>query len=201
MSERAFMDHFQHHVPFLLTSVVTSTRQCYPGVLLLKGWPLSLMYNILGWSGEEQIEWRGESASGLRLWRRPCSACHSLSNVKTAWREVRTKCDANRNCVYIHLLKEIRLESTFQWNLVRVNAFLWPLNPSRHITARIPFHKSYKLMLWQRCAHRWFKVQLPNTKAIKKKKHTNINDPRWILGLTSSAAIWTKWSSQLGPLC
>lgn len=32
------MDHFQHHVPFLLTSVVTSTCQCYPGVLLLKGW-------------------------------------------------------------------------------------------------------------------------------------------------------------------
>lgn len=118
---------------------------------------------------EEQIEWRGESASGLRLWRRPCSACHSLSNVKTAWREVRTKCDANRNCVYIHLLKEIRLESTFRWNLVRVNAFLWPLNLSRHIKARIPFHKSYKLMLWQHCAHRWFKVQLPNTKAIKKK--------------------------------
>lgn len=37
MSERAFMDHFQQHVPFLLTLVVTLTRQSYPGVPLSKG--------------------------------------------------------------------------------------------------------------------------------------------------------------------
>lgn len=57
MSERAFMDHFQQHVPFLLTLVVTLTRQSYPGVLLSKGQLLSLMYDILLWSGNSGRVW------------------------------------------------------------------------------------------------------------------------------------------------
>lgn len=54
------MDHFQHHVQFLLTSVVTSTCQCYPGELLLKGrlHRMAVISNVqyLRPEQEEQIE-------------------------------------------------------------------------------------------------------------------------------------------------
>lgn len=58
MSERAFMDHFQQHVPFLLTLVVTlTTPGCYYRRDSCPGWLLSLMYDILLWSGNSGRVW------------------------------------------------------------------------------------------------------------------------------------------------
>lgn len=58
--KKPFMDHFQYHVPFLLTSVVTSTCQRYPGALLFKGrlHRMAVISNVqyLRPAQEEQIE-------------------------------------------------------------------------------------------------------------------------------------------------
>lgn len=143
MSEIAFMDHFQQHVPFLLTSVVTPTchpsRQCFPRVLLLKGQLLRFVqYRRLKWNERDLTGvfasiFELQSLQEAHLCMLQSRYSSFLSNTKTDLKDVKRSKQwqhkTNTNCTSIHLLKQVRLKSPFYciaiMQLYLCDTFVW----------------------------------------------------------------------------
>lgn len=156
------MDHFQHHVTFSVTSVLTSIRLWLPGVLLWKENSQRLVVisilQFLCWSGNNRLDryicpgcLSVEEAPDRML--QPLSGQSGVETGTAKWGENINYPDTFRT----------RLNWKVQ-NLASEAARL----RRRTFKANSPLHKSDKLMLWWDCGHCWFEVWPPCSKAITK---------------------------------